>query len=268
MSAYFGSITLNILFAFYILFFSSRLLGWSRDVVNTGESNWILGILIILALVVEPIALLYKEKRLKKKLAGEKIEIPGGLAFSLWMAHCVLGILMTMTVLTAFGVSSENLSATGFIVILIAVARELFIGYFFFLSDVKPDSNSNNPVPELVLDIALFFFSCIAYTSTWGIVSQNADPLNEQNIALTLLNVACAFILFLIFFLPARMFYFIEEYLLARNKKELTTIALSVLLAGACALSGLFVFKYGKIFLSPSDIKEIRRIHTGQYNQP
>lgn len=244
---------LNILFAVYALFLNERILLWSEDLINKQKENWQLGLLCILAFLVELPAMWIAMKDLRQR--EPQIKLSDTLVFVVWVFHTVIGVMLAINILTSFGINIDSHKTIGTLVILIAMVREFgFLAVVFYKND---SPIKVNPKIKFLANVGLLYFTCIVYTSTWGLIATGSEPINQGNIILTLLNLVCALILFVIFYIPTRLPYFIEETSLFKNKKQQNLFVISNIIVCLAALSPLFVFENGKMFISQQRAREI-----------
>ena len=121
----------NGLFILYLFFLQEPVLVAAREVVKMKQPNLFLGVLLLLAIVCETIALPKKFGALQghSSTTKHKNSVLGILMF-VWLGHIIITIGLGMTVLDAFGIDTEAVTFA-FALIPILVVKEIVVGSFF-----------------------------------------------------------------------------------------------------------------------------------------
>lgn len=258
----------HLAFAAWAVLFDGWFLRQALGVVHEQSPNRPLGLLVVAALLAEPFLLRAKLGLVRQRLVDGGAAEPGQPLTPPWGAvlaitHLALGMVLCIVALLALGGSIE--SGPGAVVLLAGVLRELYVLGLLFLATPAPACGVVPTVSREVVDLGLVAFACIAYSASWRVIAGNAEPINQQNVVLTLLYATVAGLLFQFFYLPARAGFFIEDQVFATTPGRRRRLNLSLLVATACALRPLVVIEHGQPFLSTKRAREIAR---GPAKQP
>ncbi len=225
----------NLLAGIYFLFFSTMV----RDISITnfkGEEDvfmpWF-GFVLIAISILEIYA--FPKKMKYVHLAIQERGGNSGSGFLLWMFHAVISILLVMMALQSFGydISPENDSTPWWMMLLLfaTVIKELF--FLFFIWGIEENiSKKKYKRPnkkEWILDLILLAYMCIAYSVTWETITYNT-PMEKDNLVMYILNIVVASMLFLMFYMPLRIPYLLEEMAGIKTTKDVLIFISSILL--------------------------------------
>lgn len=224
----------NIILFLYLFFIQPHLLGLIHATENLGQPQYTLGLLMIAVSILDLAGYYLKSPsvfcRILKVQHKVDISFP---VFMLWIGHTVLGIALVMITLHAFNVKNETAQffAFGF-----AVIKELAVlGLMWRGSDTR--ILSVQPIRETLGDLFILTFAAIAFSSTWTFITAvQGAHIADKSIASTIVNIIPATILFLFFFLPARMIYLIEEWYTVRTDMGKLSIIGTILMNVIAAL--------------------------------
>jgi len=232
-------IILNLLIAVYFWFISPIFGHNISDIMNgiqvsRFESiNIYFGIALITIQVLETYAFFKKMKYVRRsilerkpKLSLENIEDLEASAMVLCFFHMVVSMVMLFAAAALMGANmdvifDENLwfiALSFFIVIKEIILLMSLIGLQENDENLEEYKRPNSR--EWKIDLILFFYSCLAYTATWGSISVNT-PMNKENPPMYALNLFVAATLFLMFYMPIRIPYFIEGLSRKDDEKDL-----------------------------------------------
>lgn len=192
-----------------------------------------LGVLLVLITFAEIYAFPRKMKFVAFATRMHQDEMGRGIF--LWMMHTVISIIIVFTAAGAFGTKvDEDNSDMPFwlgLCIFATVMKELyFLMCLWHDADKLPAEKFGRPNRrEWILDGILVTYSCLGYSATWGMITANMS-LERDNPPMFILNLLLSCFLFLLFYLPLRIPYFMEELARARTKKDYLWIAVSILL--------------------------------------
>lgn len=177
---------------------------------------------------------------LKKAFGKKSAESLSALSIGLWVGHLIISMVITMFVLKAAGADTENLQTSAMIVLAFQVFKEIaLVMVFIFASDAKKRSARPNK-NETVADIILILNSWIVMAATWQALARNVIQSEAENASLQIVYVTAAGVIFLIFYLPLRIPYLVEEILRSQNSRQVTYIFLSILVTTILVLLPLF----------------------------
>lgn len=228
----------NLLFAGSVFGIQAAAVGTLNDVLHNDSVSRTLGALLIIGLVVETVALYWKWKEMRMNYAGAE---SSGFVFAVWFTHLVLGPILWMLALTAFGIDFET-STIGIIGIFAIVIRDLALLMFFMGLDPLPKEAH---IPKIrfkgkLADVMLLSFSITAYLLIWeGMLGDMT--FHGQRFLVTIPELIAAIMLFFFFYLSTRMGHFIEEsYAISAGKKE-TGLIITTIIAGVAAILPLYI---------------------------
>lgn len=212
--------------------------GAHPDPTSPGASPW-LGALLALVMILEIYSLPEKLKfvhfAIRERREGDASSV--GLFF-LWMFHTVISILVLFHAANAFGANvfdrekgSEMPGWLGVLVFLVVI-KELYLLFPIWLSDganLPAERYARPKRREWFHDLVLVSYACLAYSLTWGIMADT--PLQREHPVMWVVNTLVASLLFLIFYLPMRIPYQVEEWAGIKTGGDLLRWVLSILAA-------------------------------------
>lgn len=211
---------LNVLWVFYILFFSEQVLQLSHLAVSENQPAYGLAIILLLTMVAETIAL---PKKLRNTYVKLNQLIPDGvpqdnstLPFLFWILHTLVSLVIVLFALNMCGHDLQNDKYMYIYLPLIfgVVIKELVLLFYFF-DFTNPKQKDKLPkinrFADILYDLILFVFSCLAYTVTWQNIAYNMAGKSETNSVLLLVNLFASSVIFLMFYLPLRTPYILES---------------------------------------------------------
>lgn len=231
---------INLAFSLYALIVPPLIVPFLRKTTSLAhtESNWIIGTLILVALIVEAPAIYYRMEQIGQKLlarqpdrAGSLIEIPW--LFLLVILHAALGVMVMIFAFRSFGFGFHSDEWMFRLFFLAALAREGVIIYFVFTRRVPGRAVPAGRWKQILADAGIFMFNCVAFTATWQVIPPAMN--REASLATSLLLFFFSGILFLMFYLPCNLAYLAEDLLLLRGagQKFLRAAALAVAVISA-----------------------------------
>ncbi|MFO0600774.1 MAG: hypothetical protein U0228_36025 [Myxococcaceae bacterium] len=224
-----------------------------------GQVRLALAVVLVAVLALEPWLLRRRLTELAHRAAaagklkwGEAPELPH--AVFLAIAHLLLGPVMWLVAASgAFGSLAHPVAWLGLVA---AVAREIFI---FMLLMSPPVASETSKLPSqgvrLAESFGLLAVSCVGFAATWLPIAARGEPINQGGVGLTLVNATIVSLLFLMFFVPARLAWVAEESLLGTGKKWALRVSLA--LAVLSSLRPLIVVERGEWFVSEARAKVI-----------
>lgn len=226
----------------YFLFLAPHVVALVRrdaePVANeTGPAVW-LGVLLLAATLLE-IRSLPEKLRFVRAALGDRNPGDGGSValFFLWMFHAAISCLVVVLAAREFGADVNVHDGTPdfpnwlSFLMPVVVIKELYL-LLSIWSSGKPSSEHRYIRPnasEFFHDVVLVSYACLAYSATWGLVA--GDSLGGDNGFEVALNACIAGILFLIFYLPMRIPYLLEEGAMIRTRGDRLRFVGSLLMA-------------------------------------
>ncbi len=198
---------------------------WVREISisNIREEGTIyvwFGILVIAISLLEIYALPQKLRFVFKAMEAKESRPGPGWAFGLWLFHTVISILLLFSVFAAFGydISDEEAAGSmpGWMVLLIVATVIKELVFLFIMIDggseesKLPERYSRPNGREWIADAILTVYACLAYTVTWETFTSNLS-LEPGNPVMFVVNLGVSSLLFLMFYLPLRIPYQLEE---------------------------------------------------------
>lgn len=236
---HYNNAILNIFWALYILLLSETLLIYTRKHIleNTGIV-YLFPALLIVAMLAETYAL---PRKLRYVFASGKApgneanntDNEGCLQFGLWMFHTLISTVITMFALQMLGFDIKEAGNELFITLVLfaVIIKELVL--LFFIMGLTDNENTAPPprytANEWFCDVVLLIYACLAYTVTWQTITYNMRGAPQENTAMLLVNMAASALLFLLFYLPLRIPYLIEETRQITDNRQAGWFALSML---------------------------------------
>lgn len=175
---------------------------------------WLGGLLILISLL----EIYAFPKKMRYVHAAIKIQNGNiGNGFILWMFHSIISIILIFSTVQAFGFDliGEDKDVPWWMIFLFiaVVIKELyFLGMIFIF-------NTNTEIPEKyqrpnktewIVDLILIIYACITYTVSWQVLSNGMDMEKDNNV-MYVVNCFVAGLIFLIFYMPLRIPYYLEE---------------------------------------------------------
>lgn len=226
----------NILCGIYFLWLAPTVVDAANTAMRDPEAKVIwLGILLALISLAEVYAF-----PLKMRFVNEAIRDQGdtaGRAFYLWLFHAVISMILLFLIASCFGFkldesNGDEMPVWLMVLIPTTVIKELvFSG--FLLSDkpkeAPPDPKYARPqVREWIVDFILVVYACVAYSATWGALTRGMTVADDHPV-LFVLNLLLCTLLFLIFYMPLRIPYWVEELAQVKSKADRLKLAASIL---------------------------------------
>lgn len=160
-----------------------------------------------------------------------------GSAFMLWLFHAVISVILVMLIAECFGaeIGEGDDSTTWMAIVMPIVVIKELVFLFVLMAGIDDDSE---PLPrytrpqrrEWLADAILVVYACVVYSASWGSIMSNAD-LEPHNLPMYVLNLFVASLLFLIFYLPLRIPYWIEELAQVDSTGDRLRLVGSILIA-------------------------------------
>ncbi|MEC5126815.1 hypothetical protein VSU19_08645 [Verrucomicrobiales bacterium BCK34] len=179
-----------------------------------------------------------------------------GAGFILWMFHAVISIILLFLAAGAFGVKISESSGSEMptwlaLLFPVIVIKELvFLGFLMWDKSDTGESTKSEPEPEAdaryerpnrrewLLDLILLSYACIAYSATWGAITINLS-LEKENPVMLVVNLFVSSLLFLIFYLPLRIPYWLEEIAQTKTQADWLKLTASILMVLIPAIARL-----------------------------
>lgn len=208
----------NVFCAVYFLLISPHVL--EASVATMGDTRefipW-LGFTLIMISLLEIYAFPKKMKYVHRAVMEQGDEIKSG--FFLWMFHAVISMIITFTILESFGynvVAEEGKQDQPWWMMPLifgVVIKELVLLFTIIglhESTDKLEAYKRPNKTEWIVDLILLVYACLVYTVTWENIASTV-PMEKHNTPMYIVNLVAASLLFLIFYLPIRIPYYLEE---------------------------------------------------------
>ena len=189
------------------------------------EPVW-LGVVLIAISLLEIYAYPVK-MRIVRRAIRHHGDDAGNSAVYLWMFHAVLSIIIVFTAASAFGVKiggegeSQEMPWWLSLIIVVTVLKELaFLMFTLGSGDDLPEGIYDRPkAKERIVDIILVVYACLGYTAIWGAITKDLE-MQRHNLPMYMINLVLACLMFLIFYLPLRIPYVVEERAQIKNSTD------------------------------------------------
>jgi hypothetical protein len=204
-----------------------------------------LGVAIILISFLEMYAFPKKMKYVHYAIKSHGGEAPMG--FMLWMFHAMISLILMMMTYSAFGShispdesGESQMSPWMGAVFFMTVIKELYLLFCMMgMNDgLPPDEYARPNKREWVLDLILMAYACIVYSVTWETISYGMD-MEQHDTPMFILNLVISSMLFLMFYMPLRIPYYLEELAHLETDKDFLLFIGSVLLVLIPAIRAL-----------------------------
>lgn len=215
-------ILFNLLFLIYQNFFQQLVLTRIRNIVELNLKDYALGSILFIIIIIDFTGCALKIPPVIRRLwpHGDSNEKGGTLppkrfnSFDviIWALRTVISLSMLMFLAKAFHIDQhENLM---FGLMILIVIKELVVFFMLFLTNFSHTDRLHPlrlAIRELCGDICILIYSFVAYTATIDLIFSRSGQITDHNIALTILNIVAASLLFLLLYLPLRFIYIFEE---------------------------------------------------------
>jgi uncharacterized membrane protein YidH (DUF202 family) len=243
-----SGLVFNLLNAFYFYSIApviSKI--FLQDIYNDKHKVVWFGVFIFLLMLLETYAFLKKLDTIHSNYG--KSDIGAGFIF-LWMLHWGIAIFTLFLGLSAMGynvLQHIDMGNTHWSISLLVFAisiKEIIL----LLKLMNIDSEDSIPKKHQksikqnnwIIDIILIMYSWVAYTITWTAVSKIGDTdMHKENLAMYVGNIIIVSFLFLLFYLPIRIPYLLEENALNNTFKDHLKTAIPILIVMIAAITGL-----------------------------
>lgn len=220
------------LFYLYIFFLAPPLAQALKDGLARPEPLWGPGFLLLAVLLLEPFALRWKVRFLRRRNRDEGFAPQGSmlLLFSLAViGHMIVSAVVGLVLVDSWGVPSDSpwIGAAA----LLAILKD-FIA-FFMCAGPSVAREAPGHWKERLADVLLLAFSCVAYTVWWeSLLDLGEIQADTLGLKLALFPFLCGFFLFL--YLPLRFSFLLEEHHLqpapGRKRRILAELAVGTAL--------------------------------------
>ncbi len=246
----------NLIFAVYALWFEGPVAEAAMRAVHAHQTNVGLGLSIVGLVALEPWLLREKRRQISWRVATghqahDEVWSTGAPLF-LWLFHAMVTVVMMGVALFALDPPRLVLYPA----ILVLIAREGYLLFAVFLEVEFPAPGAS--VPEALVDAGLVAFQCVAYSTTWHLITGASGPINEQSLGPTLLNAVVAGLLLLMFLVPSRSAHFLEQALFARTPRRRWLVLASLVVAVVAGLKPLVLIEDGRWFVSAQRLKQLK----------
>lgn len=170
----------------------------------------------------------------------------GGKALYLWLFHAVISIIILFVIAGSFGIkvtgAEDGPPMPGWLagMMVVVVIKELvFLGFLWSGSEPDGAPNPKYVRPsfrEWIANTILLAYASVAYSATWSTITKGLD-LEWGNPVMFVVNLFVATLLFLIFYLPLRIPYWIEELAQAKTGRDIFRLVASILVVLVPALA-------------------------------
>jgi hypothetical protein len=171
-----------------------------------------------------------------------------GAGFLLWMFHAVISIILLFLAAGAFGFPVEGAGESDMpwwlaALIPVVVIKELvFLGFLFHGGGADSrgaDLRYQRPNRrEWLADLILVVYACVAYSATWSAITTGIS-MEKDNPVMFIVNLVVSSLLFLMFYLPLRIPYWLEEMARAKTARDAWMLVGSILLVLVPAIARL-----------------------------
>ena len=230
----------NLLCALYFAFLAPFIAEISIDTLHDKQafSPW-LGTALIIIFFLEIYAFPKKMKYVHRAVLDHGKKINRGII--LWIFHTVISISITFMVFESFGIGTEEVTATMSIILFLVIIKELYFLFTVIGMHDETETFEKYKRPnrkEWVIDLILITYACLAYTVTWQTISSGTN-MEKHNLPMYIINIIIASLMFLMFYMPLRIPYYLEEITQLKTTKQIFKFMLSIFLVLVSAITAL-----------------------------
>ncbi len=230
----------NLLCAFYFVFLEPFITEISVETFHNEQafSPWF-GTALIFIFFLEIYAFPKKMKYVHKTVMDQGKKINHGII--LWMFHTVISISFMFMIFESFGFSPGDLTWWMSMLLFIVIIKELYFLFSMIGLHDETDTLEKYKRPnkkEWLIDLILILYACMAYTVTWQTILNNTN-MEKHNLPMYILNIFITSLLFLMFYMPLRIPYYLEEITQLKTNKDIVKFILSIFLVLISAISAL-----------------------------
>jgi len=155
----------------------------------------------------------------------KRLENIGTTGIVLWMFHMMVSMVMIFAALSLFGVDISTMADVHpwmALIPFVLVIKEVYLmfGLMGFDEDSISDKlHANSQTESWLWDLILVFYTWLAYSVTWASMALDT-PLSNENLAMHLMDMGLAGFLFLLFYMPVRIPYFLEGMVYVRSSRQ------------------------------------------------
>jgi len=214
----------------YFLLFAPEVAETASSAMKDPDASpvW-LGVVLIVLNLLEVYAFPVKVQTVRQVIRdqGGKAKGSGGAIF-VRMFHAVLSVIVVFTAAGAFGLKigegeGETMELPWWmsLIIVTTVIKELaFLMCILGVSEEDGGKKSTRSMAkERFVDFILLAYSCIGFTAVWGAITTDME-MQRQVPVMYVINLILACLMFLIFYLPFRIPYLMEERALIKGTRD------------------------------------------------
>lgn len=189
----------QLAFVVYAVLIAPKIIQWAFIVLLDDEPFVLLGVLLMAALIIEPIAMwvLVRRRRIAHRMLG---------AIAL-IAHMLSSVFVYFIALEAFGMQiEEGPGALAMIGMIVLILKDIFL----YSALEAPESWRKKPNlrKEAWAEAGTFFFSAMVFATFWG-AGIASIPLDETNLITKALSLLVLMFFFVIIYMSSNMAAFL-----------------------------------------------------------
>ena len=230
----------------YFLFLAPTVVEASGQALRDPEARVIwLGILLSLTSLAEVYAFPVKMRFVKQAIRDRGDS--RGHAFYLWMFHAVISVIILFVIAGSFGIKvagtegQEPLPWWLAALLPVIVLKELFFLGCLWSGSAESDAAAPKYVRpalrEWIADGILLVYASVGYSATWSAITKGLE-MEWGDPVMLVVNLFVASLLFLLFYLPLRIPYWIEELAQIHSPRDVARLIASILVVMVPALAG------------------------------
>lgn len=194
---------------------------------------WWPGLLLLLVMLAEPFGLRWKLQFLRRRNRAEAFEPQGsmlGIFSAAAIGHMIVTLMVGMLMLDCWGVvgTGSDAGSTWWGAVIVALILKEFAAFFACVGQ-SVSREAPGHWQEHLADFFLLAFGCVAYTAWWGALLDLGDIAGES-LGMKLVLVPLLGGVFLLFYLPLRLPFLLEEAYLqpAQGRKKRILVELAI----------------------------------------
>ena len=188
---------------------------------EVGQADYLLGGIILIAIVLEHFGFMLKVPAAMVRIDGERPRYNyAALNLGFWALRLLIIVFMSLSLVRFFGLD-QNFEWLYMVILLGLILKEMYLWPYAFAGEdyvsFDPAERARN---EFLGDLLMFSFSALSFSCIWSIPHSHY----AQN------QYFLSAVIFLVVFLAVRMIYLIEEICLIRNWRDGLTLAGGVII--------------------------------------
>jgi len=235
---------INLFYVLYFLLINDKVFKYLIDnsTLNGSNSikiNSIILIIFVAVMIFEIYGIIQKKRAIIIRTNQTNKNLKSPFVFLLWLLHFIIAILITINIAYSINIVNNPKNSLIFpFLVIIALIREIVILIMLLDFSTKYNFERLSLFKRVTGDFALLIFSCMAYSLSWGFIANIV--IKGKNISETILYTVILILVFLMFYLPINIMYFIEKKVFFESKNDKFNFYLSIIIVIFSAIYPLY----------------------------